>query len=429
MAFFERANLRIEKQSEGSAVLVLDVAGRSVNVFNRDVFADVDAALNCLADTPSVKLLAIRSATSAKAIAGADLAAFASIQNADDASALSELGQQIFGKLARLPMPTLLAIQGPCLGGGLEFALACDYLLARGDRNTQLGFPEVELGLIPGWGGTQRLPRRVGLERALRIILGGKRLTASEALRWGLVDAVAVSDSDFATQLRRLGHTALRHGKRPRTRLPLLTWRQRLLESNRVGRSLLFRGSLRILKRRVPEEMPAPVEALEAVRVGVNRGMEAGLAYERQAIGRLARTTACRNLVGLFLQNEQARKLPERLPIDSTPPIRRVGIVGAGVMGAGIAQLAVLRGFDIIVQEIHEAALAAGIDRIAALLQKAAERNLLSSEEAQQKLAAIGRTTTWEGFGDVDLVVEAASEELPLKQSLFRQMEQRTRPT
>jgi 3-hydroxyacyl-CoA dehydrogenase/enoyl-CoA hydratase/3-hydroxybutyryl-CoA epimerase len=427
MAFFQRANLRIEKKSEESAVLVLDVADRSVNVFNREVFADLDDALNCLADTPTLKLLGIRSASPSKSFVGADLESFATIQNADEAKALSELGQQLFDKLANLPMPTLISIQGPCLGGGLEFALACDYRLVRDDRKTQLGFPEVELGLIPGWGGTQRLPRRVGLERALQMILGGKRLSAREAVRWNLADSIA-GEQDYAAALRRLGLRAVREGKRPVKHLPLLSWRQRMLESNPVGRWMLLAGSRRILAKRVPEDMPAPAEALEAVRIGLSQGMTAGLAYEREAVGRLAMTTACRNLVGLFLQNERARKLPENLPVDSAPSIRRVGIVGAGVMGAGIAQLAALRGFEIVVQEVNEAALAAGIERIAALLQKASERRLLSPEEAQQKLASIQRTTTWEGFGDADVVVEAAVEELPLKQALFRELERRTRP-
>jgi 3-hydroxyacyl-CoA dehydrogenase/enoyl-CoA hydratase/3-hydroxybutyryl-CoA epimerase len=317
----------------------------------------------------------------------------------------------------------VIAIQGPCLGGGLEFALACDYRLVRDNPKTQLGLPEVTLGLIPGWGGTQRLPRRAGLERALQMILGGKRLSAREAFRWGLADSLAADDEQsYRAALVWLRQRAVREGKRPARRLPLLTWRQRLLESNPLGRSLLIRGSRRILEKRVPEDMPAPAEALEAVRIGVNRGMEAGLAYERDAIGRLATTTACRNLVSIFLQNEQARKLPEE------PAIRRIGIVGAGVMGAGIAQLALLRGFDIVVREINEAALAAGIERLSVLLQKAAERRLLSREEAQQKLAAVQRTTAWEGFGDVELVVEAASEELSLKQALFRDLERHTRP-
>jgi 3-hydroxyacyl-CoA dehydrogenase/enoyl-CoA hydratase/3-hydroxybutyryl-CoA epimerase len=409
--------------------LLLDVAGRNANVFNREVFADLDAALDCLADTPSLKLLGIRSANTAKFFAGADIDSFAHIESAEEATALSELGQRLFAKLEALPFPTLLAIQGPCLGGGLEFALACDYRLVRDDRKTQLGFPEIELGLLPGWGGTQRLPRRVGLERALRMILGGKRLGAHEALTWGLADSIAAGESDYVEALRRLGHRAVREGKRPASRLPLLTWRQRLLESNQFGRSLLIRGSRRILSKRVPEDMPAPGEALEAVRVGLTQGIEAGFAFEREAIGRLAMTTACRNLVGLFLQNEAARKLPEKLPAETAPDIHRVGIVGAGVMGAGIAQLACLRGFEIVVQEVNDVALAAGVERISALLQKAVERRLLSSEEAQQKRAAISGTTTWEGFGDVDLVVEAASEDLPIKQALFRELARRTRPT
>jgi 3-hydroxyacyl-CoA dehydrogenase/enoyl-CoA hydratase/3-hydroxybutyryl-CoA epimerase len=429
MGFFQRPNLRIDKNSEESAVLLLDVAGRNVNVFNPDVFADLDAALDCLTNSASLRLLEIQSASSSKAFAGADIGSFAVIKDAKDAAASSELGQRLFNKLEALPIPTIIAIEGPCLGGGLEFALACDYRLVRDGRKIQLGLPEVTLGLIPGWGGTQRLPRRIGLERALRMILGGKRLTAREALRWGLADSLAADDEhSYAAALVWLRDRAMREGKRPVKRLPLLTWRQRLLESNSLGRSLLFRGSERILNKRVPEDMPAPSVALEAVRVGLSRGMEDGLEYERQAIGRLATTTACRNLVSIFLQNEQARKLPEIWPLESLPTIRRVGIVGAGVMGAGIAQLAILRGFEIVVREINEAALTAGIERISALLQKAAERRLLSPEEARQKLAAVNRTTSWEAFGDVDLVLEAASEELPLKQALFRDMERHTRP-
>jgi 3-hydroxyacyl-CoA dehydrogenase/enoyl-CoA hydratase/3-hydroxybutyryl-CoA epimerase len=432
MAFFQRTNLRIEKNSEESAVLVLDVAQRSVNVFNRQVLADLDDALNCLLDTPALKLLGIRSGSPSKPFAGADIESFAAIQNAEEAKALSELGQRLFDKLANLPMPTLIALHGPCLGGGLEFALACDYRLVRDDRKTQLGFPEVELGLIPGWGGTQRLPRRIGLERALQLILGSKRLSAREAVRWNLADRIA-GEQDYAAALRQLGLRAVREGKRPAQALPLRTWRQRMLESNPIGRWMLFAGSRRILTQRVPEDMPAPAEALDAVRIGLRQGMAAGLAYEREAVGRLATTSACRNLVGLFLQNEQARKLPAVAagsPDHATTggAIRRVGIVGAGIMGAGIAQLAALRGFEIVVQEVNEAALAAGIERIASLLQKAAERRLVSPEEARQKLASIQRTTSWEGFGDVDVVVEAAVEELSLKQALFRELERRTRP-
>src|SRR5437660_249708 len=216
--------------------------------------------------------------------------------------------------------------------------------------------------------------------------------------------------------------------KRPKQGLPLRNWRQRLIESTPVGRAIMFRGAERILRRKVPDDMPAPLEALEAVRVGLTRGMSAGLAREREAIGRLATTKACRNLMTLFFLIERARKLQEDVDKDSVPEIRRVGVVGAGTMGAGIAQLAALKGFEVIVQEINDVALAAGVGKIEDLFQKAAERRLLSPEEARQKMAAIGRTTTWQGFDRTDLVIEAVIEDLKLKKDVFKELEKRTRP-
>jgi len=210
--------------------------------------------------------------------------------------------------------------------------------------------------------------------------------------------------------------------------LPLRTWRQRLIETTPVGRAIMFRGAERILRRKVPDDMPAPFEALQAVRVGLSQGISAGLAREREAIGRLATTKACRNLMTLFFLIERARKLQEDVDKDSVPEIRRVGVVGAGTMGAGIAQLAALKGFEVIVQEINDAALAAGVRKIEDLFQKAAERRLLSPEEARQKMAAIGRTTTWQGFDRTDFVIEAVIEDLKLKKEVFEELEKRTRP-
>jgi 3-hydroxyacyl-CoA dehydrogenase/enoyl-CoA hydratase/3-hydroxybutyryl-CoA epimerase len=424
MTLFESKNLRIEKPSDQLALLLLDVADRSVNVFNAEVLRDLETALDRLAVDRSIQLLGIRSAKPAKSFAGADLHAFAAVTSEEEAKALSALGQRVFDKLANLSQITLISLQGACVGGGLEFALACDYRLVLDRPNTQLGLPEVQLGLIPGWGGTQRLPRRIGLERALSMIVGGKRLSAREAHRWGLADAVATEEAEQAAALLWLGKRALRQGKRPAKRLPIRTWRQRLLESHPPGRALIFRAWQRVLGRRVPDDMPAPGVALQAVRVGLIQGMEAGLAHEREANGRLATTLACRHLVALFLEREQARKVPK-----TAARVQRVGVVGAGTMGAGIAQLASVRGFDVLVREVNDGALAAGMDRIAELFQKAVDRRLLSAEEAEKKLAAIVRTTGWDGFENLDLVVEAVIEDLALKQALFRDLEKHTRPS
>jgi 3-hydroxyacyl-CoA dehydrogenase/enoyl-CoA hydratase/3-hydroxybutyryl-CoA epimerase len=426
MPVLDTANAHLERIASGIAFLKLAVAGRGVNVFNREVLADLDTTLDAVASSPP-KLLLLVSTKKSGFVAGADMHEFASIQNTDEARALSARGQELFAKLARLPVPTLAIIHGPCLGGGLEFALACDYRVALDQPSTQFGLPEIELGLIPGWGGTQRLPRVIGLERALQVILGSKRLDARQALAWGLVDDLAAPQADVVTAPPDLVERCLREGKRARSGLPLQTWRQRLLETTPAGRWLLFRATERVLKRRVPDDMPGPREALEAVRTGLARGIDAGLAHEREAIGRLVTTPACRNLVQLFFQREKARKLPQDLAADSSPQIRRVGVVGAGTMGAGIAQLAALKGCDVVIQEMNAEALGMATFKIAALFEKALERRLITEEELRRKLSAVHGTVDWQGFSDVDLVVEAAIEDLAAKQAIFRELEKHTR--
>lgn len=426
MLFFQGQSLRIEVQPGQIAELWIDVPGHTHNFFGRPVLQELAAALDRVASDSSLKLLVLLSRKPASFCAGADLNEFTTIRGPEDAMALSAAGQQLFGRLADLRVPTVAVVHGPCLGGGLEFALACDYRVIIDQPGTLLGLPEIELGLLPGWGGTQRLPRVIGAERALRVILGRHRLGAAEALEWGLADAVQPSQEkalEFVT-----GELANHARKRPKTGLPLRTWRQRLLESTALGRGLLFRGAERVLKRRTPDDMPAPLEALQAVKVGLAHGMQVGLEYERQAIGRLATTKACRNLVTLFFLIERARKPEGGEAAGSARAIRRVGIVGAGTMGAGIAQLAAVKGFEVTVQEVDEAALAAGMNKIEALFARAVQRRVLSSEEAQQKLAKIGRTTSWEGFGDADLVVEAVIEELNSKRDVFRELARRCRP-
>src|SRR5262249_33160222 len=155
---------------------------------------------------------------------------------------------KLFDKLARMPMPTVAAISGPCLGGGLEFALACDYRVVVDSPKTQLGLPEVQLGLVPGWGGTQRLPRVVGLESALRMILQDKRLNARQAYASGLADERPATEVELRQAMERITARAIREGKVSRDGLPLRTWRQRLLEANPVARALLFRATERVVR-------------------------------------------------------------------------------------------------------------------------------------------------------------------------------------
>jgi 3-hydroxyacyl-CoA dehydrogenase/enoyl-CoA hydratase/3-hydroxybutyryl-CoA epimerase len=427
MPLFRSETIDVDRDVDGSVHLSIDIPGRSVNVLTQHVLADLDAALDAMREAARTPVIVIRSGKKSGFLAGADINEFQAIADAAAAEALSALGQKVFGKLADLPAPTIAAISGPCLGGGLELALACDYRLVFDRPDTQLGLPEVELGLLPGWGGTQRLPRVVGLERALTMILTGKRLGAREALAWGLADALATSEAGLREQYSAVAFRAVRDGKRQRRRLPLRTWRQRFLEATPFGRRLILRATRKRIQHRVPDDMPAPFEALEAVRVGLQHGIDAGLASERTAAGRLATGPACRNLVGLFLAREQARKLPEELGAEAAE-VRRVGVVGAGVMGAGIVQLAALRGCDVLVKEITDEAMHAGQARVEELFRKAIERQVVPEEQARQRQSAIRWTLNWDEFDSVDVVVEAAVEDLALKKQIFRDLATRCRP-
>jgi 3-hydroxyacyl-CoA dehydrogenase/enoyl-CoA hydratase/3-hydroxybutyryl-CoA epimerase len=428
MAFFQSQTLWINQLSDGVAALVLDVPNRSVNVLTAQVLAELEQAIDRVAAEPSFRLLVIRSGKPGTFVAGADVRELAAIGSAADAERLSRRGQQLFAKLAALPQPSVAMIEGACLGGGLELALACDYRVVIDNPRTQLGLPEVELGLIPAWGGTQRLPRVVGLENGLQMILSGKRLKAEEALRCGLADAIVDrADEEPPAFLKQ-------PVKRSPGKLPLRTWRQWLVESMALGRTFIYRGTKRILERKVPDDMPAPWEAFAAIRIGLQQGIDAGLAFESAAVGRLATSAASRNLIGLFLQHEEARKprvvrSGDRATTGEGDALRRIGIVGAGVMGVGIAELAILKGCEVVIREVNEMALGMGMFRLIALLTKAVERGLLTAEQMQKRLANVHGTTAWKNFADLDLVVEAVVEDLAVKQEVFRELEKHTAPS
>ncbi len=263
------------------------------------------------------------------------------------------------------------------------------------------------------------------------MIVGQRRLDAREALKWGLADVTAAGERELRGQIVHISAVAVKNGKRWGTvgrpapaRLPLRTWRQWFLESNRLGQRVLFRGTERLMRKRVWDDMPAPWEALDAVRTGIKEGVEAGLKGEREAAGRLAVSAPCRNLIGLFFRREAARQID-----DKAPDVRRVGVVGAGVMGAGIVQLAALKGCQVVVREVDEDALGAGVARITELFIKAVERGLLTAEESRKRLSAITGTLAWDGFDSVDVVVEAATENADAKRAIFRELDARTPPT
>lgn len=421
MPTFQSSTVTVDRDADGGFVLLVDVPGKPVNVVNRPFLADLRAALDALAALPRVPVLVVRSAKKAGFLAGADLNEFLAIGDAAQARALSAAGQDVFARLERLAAPTVCVLSGATVGGGLELALACDYRLVFDKPGTQLGLPEVKLGLLPAWGGTVRLPRVVGVEQALKMILPGKLLDAKEAFRLGLADAYASDERSLREEFARLLVRAIAQGKSPRR--PARSWRQWFLESNPLGRRVLFQGAERQLRKRLADDMPAPLEAFDAVRAGVQLGEQAGFEREREAAARLGASKACRNLVSLFFRREAARKVPA-----GPPPVKKLGVVGAGVMGAGVAQLAALSGYDVVVKEVDDKALAAGRSRIDALFAAAVGKGRLSPKEMEARRAAVRYGTDWAGFADVALVVEAAVEDAEVKRAVFRELEAHVGP-
>ena len=359
-------------------------------------------------------------------LAGADVNAIVEIDSLEQAARVLQEGQRLFQSIESLSIPTVAVIHGPCLGGGLELALACDYRIARDDGATKIGLPEISLGVIPGWGGTQRLPKLVGLTNALSMILQGKQVGARDALKMGLIDQAIQPESwgqgvdSFVQKVLAHGHNASPSHRRGLT--------QRLLENNFLGRKLIFSATRKKIASKA-KNYPALKSALKAMEQGYRGGD--GFACEREEFVQLLSTMTCRNLLSLFFAREAARSSrtwsSEKVEAKYSP-IQKVGVVGAGAMGAGIAQLAALRGFSVVVKEINQEVADAGRQRIEGMVSKFVKRKGWSDKKRQQFMKNINVTCEEAALTDSDLIVEAIVERLDVKRALFQGLDVLVQP-
>src|SRR2546428_8744233 len=296
--------LRCELQ-DGIAVVTLDLTDHPVNVISRAVKDEFNAAFERLAAEPGAQAVALFSGKPDNFIAGADIEEFVKLSSAAEAERLSADGHEMLSRVAAFPKPVVVGIHGACLGGGLEFALACAYRVATDHPKTQLGLPEVQLGLLPGASGCQRLPRLIGARAALDIILAGKSERAPKAFRLGMVDELvhpAILQDITVAAARRLADRW-----RPRRRRPggMLGW---LLDRKPLGRRLELRAARRQWLERTKGQYPAPLAALEAVEYGLKHGMAEGLKREARLFGPLAVPDVSRKLVQIFFGPTQLQK-------------------------------------------------------------------------------------------------------------------------
>lgn len=415
-------HLRLERDPRGIVTLTVDVQDSPVNVFNEDVARELAAAVEQLEREPP-RLTIFRSGKASGFFAGADVKHIQRLRTEAEVRSVTAAGQELFNRIERLSFPTLAVIHGPCLGGGLEFALACKYRIARDDAQTKLGLPEVLLGLIPGWGGTQRLPRTVGLQQALRMILEGATLSASKAAKAGLVDE-SLPPATFDAEVERFVEARLAGRPVARPKRGLLGG---LLEGTGLGRSIVFATVRKRIGKR-GQHYPAVPAAIRAVEVGVRRGREAGLAAERDEFAALVFSPVARNLIELFFQREKARKLSTWVGDTVPSTVRKVAVVGAGVMGAGIAQLLAVNKYLVVLNDINAEIVAGGRKKVEDLTADAAKKGAISQDEAAAVMRNITTTHDWEPLGACDLAIEAVVEREDIKQQVFRKLAERLPP-
>ena len=419
--------LEFNVDREGIGHLVFDRPGERFNVLSSAVMERLDTILRDLAGKTDLVGLVVRSGKPDSFIVGADIDEIARLGSPREAEEKSTYGQEIFGRLEALPFPVAAAIRGTCLGGGTELALACHCIILGDDPKSEIGLPEVRLGLIPGWGGTQRLPRRVALPAALEMILTGKSLRGRAALGAGLAHQVAPPDYVLREALAwiRAASSHVNRGPFPHHGRGFV---------GRAARSLPpFRAALFALARRGtaarvrPEDYPAPFKALEAVEFGIHHSLPEGLAREAQLLGEVAMTEARKNLTRLFFLQRDTKKGFGPVGPDARPmQISRIGLLGAGVMGGGIAQVAAASGYTVRMKDVDLKPLGQGLRQAREVFEKEAKRRRQSARDVEGGMARIVPTTTYAGFEPLPVVIEAVVENLEIKRKVLAQIEEVT---
>jgi 3-hydroxyacyl-CoA dehydrogenase/enoyl-CoA hydratase/3-hydroxybutyryl-CoA epimerase len=407
-------------------ILTLDIPGEPMNALSPPLIAAFEEQMQRLEQDDTLRAVVF---TSGKPdfLVGADVKWLDTLRTAEDGEKASREGQAGLNRLAASRKPVVAAIHGACLGGGLEWALACHGRVASDASRTQLGQPEVQLGLIPGAGGTQRLPRLIGVQAALDMILTGKPARASKARKLGLVDEVVPVSIlvdvavEHARALMRGEHIARLH------RSPREAVTRAALESNPIGRRLLFAEAKKQLLRKTGGHYPAPERALDAVREGLEHGMEAGHAVEARAFGELLTNDVSHRLRELFFATTALKK-DSGVDGGAQPrPVHKVGVLGGGLMGAGIAFVSTERaGLPVRIKERDDDSVGRALASVRGLFDARLRKRRGERRAADAAFARVTATTDLSGFPRAEVVIEAVFEDLEVKRKLLADVEAAT---
>jgi 3-hydroxyacyl-CoA dehydrogenase/enoyl-CoA hydratase/3-hydroxybutyryl-CoA epimerase/3-hydroxyacyl-CoA dehydrogenase/enoyl-CoA hydratase/3-hydroxybutyryl-CoA epimerase/enoyl-CoA isomerase len=410
--------IKMEMLEGNIALVMFDQPGSRANTLHQGVLGELEKLVSDLAGRKDARGLVFRSGKSGMFVAGADLRELGSRPDSNTSKAVTQRGLDIFWKLEDLPFPTVAAIDGSCMGGGLELSLSLDFRLAGTNPKTELGFPEVKVGLFPGWGGTQRLPRVIGVSPALEIICSGEPVKAQRARELGMVFDVVPSDRLVQEAVRLIGwahESGAWRDERRRKRQPIGLSEDQYSFTFAVARAQVM--------EKTKGQMPAPLAALEAVAKGCNLPLDEGLKIESELFAPLVGSPISRNLIGIFFMSQRLQKDTGVADASVQPkPIERVGVLGAGLMGAGIAGAHVRRGIPVMLLDSFPQALEKGVANIAKLFQGRVAAGRMSPDELAGCLAGLSTTGTLASMADRDLVVEAIIENEQTKVQTYREL-------
>ena len=420
--------------SDGIAIITFDLPNESVNKLSRAVKDEFVALVTRLERDTTVHAAVFISGKPDVWIAGADIEEFQELKTATDAERLSRDGQMLLDSVERLRIPIIAAIHGACLGGGLETALACRYRIATDHPKTILGLPEVQLGLIPGAGGTQRLPRRIGLTSALDLILTGKTIRGKKALQLGLIDELVHPSILRTVAMQRAHEVAEGRRKSERHSSGMKAF---FLDANPAGRALVLRKAREQTLAKSRGHYPALMAAIDVIAAGYEKGVAHGYREESRRFGEMAMTDVSQQLIFLFFATNELKKDPgvEPLQYPDLPvsafepqPVEKIAIIGAGFMGAGIASIAVQHGSLVRLKDADYARIAKGYAAVRDVLKERLTKKQITKVQYSDCMALLGGTVDYSGFGNVDLVIEAVFEDLAVKHQVLREAEASIRP-
>lgn len=413
--------LKLEKRKEGVALIRLDLPREKVNTLSSRLSVDVDAVCREIESDDSIKAAVLISNKPDSFIVGADINEFKKLKTPDEASDMITEAHRIFNLIADSKKPYVAAIHGACMGGGLEFALACHYRIATSHPKTVLALPEVKLGIFPAGGGTQRLPRLIGLQNALDIILTGKNVFAGKAKKIGLVDDLVVPYNLANQAVQAALRLVERHGERPPRKRTIA---QQAMEDLGPARDLVFRKAEQMVQKQTKGNYPAPLYILDCMRTGFEHGMKAGLKREAELFGLAVMTDVSKQLVDLFFNMTAKKKHPLA---KNAKPVKSVGVLGAGLMGAGIALVSAKKaGVPVRMRDINDKAVAGGIKYVFKDLNKGYKKRAYGRVERDRLLGLVHGQTDYQGFDRVDIVIEAVFEDLKIKHKVLAETEAAT---